>query len=664
MAAALVGASPHGVRSQPMALSSSPLPLPADDAVIERALEGAELTALLAAVAHITGRDETLDDALRPDPARMREPQAGYTPDQQAAARRACLDGLRRFRDEQQGVVARPDDARLRTLMDFCTGTSVDPRYVPLLIEELAIDGDELRAPQWAKADIAPERTFNAVIIGAGMSGLAAAHRLQQAGVEFAVIEKNDDVGGTWLENSYPGCRVDVQNHMYSYSFAQRHDWPYYFSPRPVLRDYFRECAEEFGLMEHIRFRTEVISCVWTEEANRWVLAVRNPDGTEDTMTANAVISAVGQLNRPLTPTISGQDSFAGASFHSAQWDHNVDLAGKRVAVIGTGASACQFIPIVAREAARLDVYQRTAPWLIPAPRYQEPVDPGFSLLLTHVPFYAQWYRFFMFWRGAEGMLAAATVDPAFPPTERSVSAANEVFRELLTQWIAFCAGDDDELLAKMTPNYPPLSKRFIVDDGTWATTLKQDHVDLVTTPIEAIEPGGVRTLDGTVRAADVVIYGTGFQAARFLTPMQVVGRGGVDLHDQWNGDARAYLGIVAPNFPNFFFLYGPNTNIVVNGSIIYFSECEVHYVTECVRFLLESGSASLDCRADVHDRYNEVIDAANKLRTWGFSNVSSWYKNQYGRSAQNWPFSVLEFWEQTRAPDPADFHITVGSQG
>jgi 4-hydroxyacetophenone monooxygenase len=641
-----------------MTVHSELQPLPDDDGEIIAALADAELVALLAACAHISGDLSVLDASLRPDPMRAREPQSGYTPEQQALARRRALDALRVFRDERSQVPARPSADVLHQIMNFATGQDVSERYMPLLREELAIDGD-LRAPQWRRDQVSPERSMRVLVVGAGMSGIAAAHRLQQAGVDVTVLEKNRDVGGTWLENRYPGCRVDIQNHMYSYSFAQKHDWPFYFSPRAVLHEYFRECAEEFGILPLVRFDTEVTRAAWDEGSQRWTVWSRGPDGVETSEVADALVSAVGQLNRPQLPDLPGVDTFAGPSFHSAQWDHATDLAGKRVAVVGTGASACQFIPEVARLAGHLEVFQRTPPWLIPADRYHQPVASGFQWLLGHVPFYAQWYRFWMFWRGAEGMLPAATVDPSYPPTERAVSAANEQFREVLLLWQHALTDGDSELREQLMPNYPPLSKRFVVDDGSFVRALRSEHVSLCTERIAAIEAEGVRTADGVLHPADVIIYGTGFQASRFLTPMQVTGRHGIDLHEQWAGDARAFLGMTVPNFPNFFCLYGPNTNIVVNGSIIYFSECEVHYLAQVLRMMLERGVASVDPRVEVHDAYNERIDAANRLRTWGFSSVSAWYKNEHGRSAQNWPFSVLEFWEQTREVEPSDYHLT-----
>lgn len=642
-----------------MGNSTSTQPLPSSDEQIISALQESELLALVATVAHLVGDLSLLDQRLVPDLLKLREPQSGYSEEQQELARSIILKGLQHFRDELKSQPARPSVSDLRSIMQFVAGEPVTERYVPLLLEELALDGDELRAPQWNKSSIDPERQMSALIIGAGMSGIAAAHRLRQAGIPVSIIEKNDDVGGTWLENRYPGCRVDIQNHMYSYSFAQRHDWPYFFSPRPVLHEYFRHCAEEFDLIPLIRFETEVESATWDEDVQQWVVISREATGQRREDRAEILVSAVGQLNRPLYPAITGRESFAGASFHSAEWDEGVTLKGKKVAIVGTGASACQFIPAVAKEVAQLTVFQRTPPWMIPAPRYLESVPAGFNWMLAHVPFYAEWYRFAMFWRGAEGMLPAATVDPDFPPTERSVGLINEMMRQMLTEWTNALTEGDETLRRQLTPSYPPLSKRFVVDDGSFALTLRQPHVSLVTESITAIEPDGLRTADGQLIEVDVIIYGTGFQASQFLTPMTVTGRQGIDLHQQWAGDARAYLGVVIPNFPNFFCLYGPNTNIVANGSIIYFSECEVHYLVECVKMLLENRYGSLAPRPDVHDAYNAKIDAANKLRTWGYSSVSSWYKNEHGRTAQNWPFSVLEFWEQTRKPNPNDYIVT-----
>jgi len=278
--------------------------------------------------------------------------------------------------------------------------------------------------------------------------------------------------------------------------------------------------------------------------------------------------------------------------------------------------------------------------------------------LFTHVPHYHSWFRLRLFWRSHEGLLPRLAVDPEWSSDDASVSASNQELGQLLRMYLGAEFADRPDLLDKVTPRYTMGAKRFVIDDGVWARTLKRENVELCTEPIAEITPTGIVTDDGALRELDVVIYGTGFEASNFLTPMKVIGRGGVDLHETWAGDARAYLGIVSPGFPNFFYMYGPNTNIVINGSIIYFSECEAHYITQFVRQLLETDTAALDVDQHVHDAYNAWIDHGNAQMAWGVSDVNSWYKSSSGRIAQNWPYSLLEYWDQTRDLDLADYHV------
>jgi 4-hydroxyacetophenone monooxygenase len=350
--------------------------------------------------------------------------------------------------------------------------------------------------------------------------------------------------------------------------------------------------------------------------------------------------------------------SFEGPAFHSARWDHSVDLTDKRVAVIGTGASAIQFIPEIAPLASALAVFQRTPPWLGPTPDYHDEVAPGLKWLYTHVPSYSELNRFYIFWRMGDGVLPGVRVDPAYEPKGEAVSELNALGRLLLVDYLTTEFADRPDLLAEVVPSYPPGAKRGLRDNGIWARTLKRDNVALITEPIAAITPKGVLTTDGVEHEVDVLIYGTGFTASKFLTPMTVTGRGGVDLHTEWGGDARAYLGITVPGFPNLFCLYGPNTNIVINGSIVYFSECGVRYILGCIKLLLEARAGALEVRREVHDEFNEAVDAENRMYAWGWSDVNSWYKNEHGRVAQNWPFTLLDYWKRTLQPDPGDFTL------
>lgn len=631
--------------------------LTASDDELARHLEDAELPALLLAVSHLTSDPSILDGAPRPAQGLLAGPQGGFDEGQMAEVRSRCFEALKRWRDAGCPGPPRPTEAEFRRLLAYAVDESRLDETLPFLLDELSLDGPDTRAPSWKKSDLAPDRDFSVAIIGAGMSGLCAAIRLQQAEIPFTIFEKSDDVGGTWHDNRYPGCRVDVSNHFYSYSFAQGFEWPQLFSTQPVLLEYFKHVADAFGLREHIRFETEVKRAVFDEASGAWTLELDGRDGP-DSVSAQVLVSGMGQLNRPRMPEIDGMNDFAGPAFHSARWDENVDLTGKKVAVIGTGASACQFIPLVAEQASHLTVLQRTPPWLLPTFDYHEEVPSGLQWLYRHVPHYAEWYRFWLFWSTAEGLLETVEVDPEWKGGPASVGPLNDQVRGMLTEYLKGATDGDAELLEKMTPNYPPFSKRFVRDNGILPATFARDDVTLETTAIDRITEKGILLTDGSEVEADVIVYGTGFTASDFLMPLEVVGRDGRKLHDHWGGDARAYLGITLPHFPNLFLLYGPNTNIVVNGSIIFFTECEVDYLIAGVEMLLRDGKRAMDCKPAVHDAYNERIDADNLKRAWGAATVNTWYKNRHGRVSQNWPYGLLDYWKQTRTVEPADYEL------
>ncbi len=633
-------------------------PITAGDDEIRAALRDAEIPPLLPALAYLTGDLALLRDEFRPEPLMAALPQGGLTEEQQHGVRELALAAIVAFRDGGSVPAPAPSDTDLLRILEFTVGGGEMVDYLPLLEEELAYRGEDRRAPSWQLTELAPDRSFEVVIIGAGMSGLLAAHRLQQAGVSYVVVDKAAEVGGTWSANTYPGCRVDNPNHNYSYSFAQRHDWPFHFSNQPVLRDYFRDCAEAFGVREHLRLETDVLGATWSDETAQWTVTVRDREGVVSELRADAVVSAVGQLSRPRLPDIAGRETFAGPAFHSAEWDDTVELRGRRIAVIGTGASAVQFIPEIAGDVGELNVFQRTPPWLAPTPDYHEPIPAGLRWLYGHLPSYSELNRFAIFWHMGDGAIANVRVEEDFEPKGAAVGAANDFIRLMLTDYLTTEFADRPDLLEHVIPTYPPGAKRMLRDNGVWARTLKQDNVRLVTEPITAITPTGIMLANGDHLEVDVVIYGSGFEASQFLAPMKVVGRGGVDLHEQWRGDARAYLGVTVPGFPNFFCLYGPNTNIVINGSIIYFSECGVRYLLGCIELLLARGARSIEIRRDVHDEFNEQVDAENKLMAWGWSDVSSWYKNDLGRVAQNWPFTLLEYWRRTLRPEPSEYSL------
>ena len=630
-----------------------------DLAQLDQALESAHLPALSAALVHLTGDLSWLRPEWRPMYMPLSRGETGVSEAEQAKMRAAAKIAITDYLAGKRPMAPIPGPEAVRQMMSFVAGADIPDGYGEFLSDELALDGHSSKDPNWSSPQLkAAARRLNVLVVGAGMSGILAAIRLTQAGVPFEIVDKNADVGGTWLENTYPGCRVDSSNHMYSYSFEPNHFWPQHFSTQPVLLDYFRGVAARHDVKKHVRFETTVEEMVWDEPRAVWKVRLKTASGHEE-VEAQAVITAVGQLNRPRYPDIKGRERFAGAAFHSAEWRHDVDLTGKRVAVIGTGASAFQFVPEIAGKVGSLTVFQRTPPWGFPVAHYHEDVPAGMNWLMEHVPFYDKWYRFWMFWTVTDGLLPMVTADPNWTGPPTAVSELNFGFREMIAQAIAAQAPDRPDLIAKVIPTYPVGGKRSLLDNGVWIEALKRDNVELVTDAIAEITPQGIVTADGESREFDVIIYGTGFYASKFLSPMKITGRDGVDLHASWDGDARAYLGMTTPGFPNLFMIYGPNTNIVVNGSIIFFSECSVRYILGCLQLLAETGSAAMEPRREVHDAFNAKVDAGNSLMAWGAPQVTSWYKNEKGRVSQNWPFALVDYWRATLAPDPKDFVLT-----
>ena len=633
-------------------------PITEDDAFLAAALQQASVPTLMMSIIHLTGDASLLRGTIRPAGSAWGDVDGGMSDEDKAAVRAMGLEALRAYRDRGCTLPPPPAPETIREMMSFVVGEEVPAEYIPMMLEEMALDGADARSVTFDAIPAATRGRFQVVIIGAGMSGLLAAIRLEEAGVRYVVVEKNDAVGGTWLENTYPGCRVDVANHFYSYSFAPNHEWSEFFARQPELRDYFGQCATQYGVRDNIRLGTEVLSARFDERTSRWTLRLRTADGAEESLAANAVISAVGQLNRPKLPAIPGLDSFAGPAFHSAEWQHEHALDGQRVAVIGTGASAFQLVPEVAKQASRLLVFQRSAPWMVPNPRYHAKVSDAKKWLLAHVPFYARWHRFLLFWPGSDGLMPSLVVDPEWPHPERAVNAVNDGMRAMFTQFMANQIGDDPELLAKVTPTYPPFGKRMLQDNGSWLAALKRDNVDLVTEHIDAITPIGVRCAGGRDYAVDAIVFATGFHANRYLWPMEIVGRGGASLRERWGEDPKAYLGITVPGFPNLFCLYGPGTNLAHAGSIIFHSECQVRYVMGCLAALMRNGHSTIECREDVLDAYYERFDAKHRTLVWSHPGMGSWYKNAAGRVTTTSPWRLVDYWGWTKEPNLDDFEL------
>jgi 4-hydroxyacetophenone monooxygenase len=640
-------------------------PITEDEDFIARALEELSPPALIMSTVHMTGNTDLLKSNLRPrvmdvvEASTQKEPleEGSLTLEQAAEIRNQAAEAIRAYRDGGCELPILSDDV-INEMLDFMSGQHLDGDYHEFIKEEIAIDGLDHRGVEFDKPSMkARAANFPVVIIGAGMGGLLAAIRLDEAGIPCTVIEKNPAIGGTWYENRYPGCRVDVQGHSYSYSFEPNHDWSSHYPKAKEIHDYYEHCTDEYQIRDKIRFNTEVESAIYDDTNHRWTVTVVTVEGNREQLEACAVISAVGQLNRPKLPAIEGLQNFAGPVIHSGAWPKGCDLSGQRVAVIGSGASALQIIPEMAKADSTLLVFQRSPAWMFPNLGYHSPVTDAQRWALKKLPYYSKWYRFWLFYSATEGVFAKTQVDPEWN-SPLSVSASNEEMRILLTEWIKSQI-DAPELVAKLVPDYPPFGKRILQDNGCYLQALKQDNVDLITDGIEKIVENGIVTHDGILHEVDSIVCATGFHANRFLFPMKVTGRNGIDLNEQWEGNnGRAYLGITVPNFPNLFCIYGPNTNLVVAGSIAHNAESQVNYILHSFKLLFEAGKDAMDCRQDVHDDYNNRVDEANEGAAWGWPGVNSWYKNDRGRITANLPFRIIDYWRMTKQTDPADYHF------
>src|SRR5690242_6937053 len=487
---------------------------------------------------HMSGDPSLIRGDLKPAGLFLNEVQGYMSEEDKAAARKIALEVIASYRDRGCPEPEPIGPELLQEMMQWLVCEPVPPEYVPMLLEEMELDGKDARAVRGTPADLP------VVVIGCGESGLLAGIRLKEAGIPFTIVEKNAGVGGTWWQNTYPGARVDVGNHFYCYSFEPTDQRTHYFAEQPELQAYFQTVMDKHGIGAHVRFETEVTQASWDDDTAAWTVQARDRDGATTTLTARAVISAVGQLDRPHLPDIAGRDSFAGPAFHSSQWDHSVDLLGKRVAMIGAGASGFQIAPAIADGVGRLTVFQRTAQWMFPNPNYHEPVGPGVQWALRHLPFYGRWYRFLLFWPWCDKGFDVARVDPDYPDQQKAVNEVSEAARIMFTDWILSQVGDDPVLQSKVVPDYPPTGKRTLQDNGSWLKTLTRDNVELVRCGIDHIESDAIVTEDGIRYPADVIVYATGFEHTKMLWPMTIRGRNGEVLSEKWGERPSAYLGI------------------------------------------------------------------------------------------------------------------------
>ncbi|MRH87914.1 FAD-dependent oxidoreductase [Nocardia sp. SYP-A9097] len=474
------------------------------------------------------------------------------------------------------------------------------------------------------------------LILGAGFSGLAAAAMLSRAGrLDYVILEQGNDVGGTWRENTYPGCACDIPSPLYSYSFRQNPDWRYLFAGQPEILRYLRDTGRELGITEHIRFNTTVISADWDENDRLW--AVRTADGAM--WQARFLVSAMGVLHHAANPKLPGIENFQGSVFHSANWDHSCDLTDKRVAVVGTGASAIQFVPAIVDRTAQLSVFQRTAPWIVP--KFNRAFTEDERKQMRRNPFKRWRRRARLFWIHEQRAAGFVSDTSQMGPTKALATAhlAKQV--------------RDPELRAKLTPDYEIGCKRLLIS-SEYYPALTKPHVDLVTAGIAEVRANSVIATDGSEYDADVIIFGTGFDAQNSLTRVPIRGRDGVPLGAQWASGPEAYLGTTVSGFPNLFLLCGPNTGLGHNSQV-FMIEAQARYMARCIRYAGRRGVLEVKQGAQV--RFNEFLQGRLSSTVWQAGGCRSWYQDPTtGRNTLLWPRSTVSYWLRTRFVQRTDY--------
>lgn len=561
---------------------------------------------------------------------------------------------LRRFFDNGAAVaIPTPDDATLLDIARRCIADEITVSDVAKLRHNLFPEASRITIDSHMIA----KSGLHVVIIGAGISGLSLAFELQRLGIDYTILEKLDELGGIWLDNIYPDCGVDTPAFQYAFEAMPNFGWTRFDAKRDEILAYLVDSAKKSGVFGRIQFGVDVRSATYNADAHGWTLDVTR-DGQVGTIDTEVLVAAVGSLNRYKIPEIAGLHEFNGTTLHTARWAPDLDVRGKRVALVGNGSSGTQIGRAVSTVADKLIAFQRSPHWIKPRGRAETgPVGAGKRWLLENTPFYYGWYRFFLdFVLGDKDhprMVRLQTPHGLVP------SPSNERVREELTAYIREQVNGRPDLIEKLTPRYTPYTKRLVIDNG-WYETLTRPNVELVTSGIERIDADGIITNDGMHHDVDIIIFATGFYGTRYFWPLEIIGTSGRTLAETHGGseNLRAYLGTVMAGYPNFFALQGPNTSIGHGGGATFMSECQGRLILSCLKGMIENELASIDLRAEVSDEYNAKMDAQLERMVWSEAGVDSRFKNHAGRIVSTHPWTLRQFWEWTQSVPLSDFNL------
>lgn len=629
------------------------IPSFADSKELERALAEANLPTLLASYVHLT-HDAAFLEKFAPHIRPAFSPNPTDIPADLADELRSRMRELLTTGKGLQSEA--PSDALIQRIMTVTSGEPVDDEFIELVYDQCGFK-PWIDRSQIADRPARPEG-FKVLVIGAGLTGMAAAIKLREAGYDYVVIEKNSDVGGTWYENRYPGVGVDTPSHFYSYSWEIWPDWQHYHPQGADMQRYMLSVADKYDLRGDIRFGTTVETLIYDEPTGTWKVTVRKPDGSHEDLIVNAVINGHGPVNRYKYPDIPGIGSFKGTMVHTADYPADLDLKGKRVAVIGTGASSAQLVGAIAPEVAELNIYMRSKHWVIYNPEIAHEVSEGMKWALANIPTFKEWFRFRVYWSAADGLFGNVLMDEEWAGNDLAVSASNEATRQYALHYLHTKFADRPDLVEKLTPDFPIFSKRIILDNG-WFDALLRDNVHLEDQGIARILPEGIETTDGKVFECDVIICATGFNVAKMIGNLTIIGKEGRSLGEEWGeDDPRSYMGMCIPGYPNYFHTVGPNSapNHAAGQNLI--SEAQVNWIIEALDRVTDAGAKAFEVRQDAFDAWNRKVEERMPQMIWSHPRANSYYNNSKGRIFLSWPWRLVDFFNETRRPEKGTYTL------
>ncbi|KAJ5890108.1 hypothetical protein N7504_010918 [Penicillium tannophilum] len=629
---------------------------PVDHAFIKSAIDKSNLNALRLALLQVTGDPDLANMRTRRHAIRGGAMFAHVLSEEDVPALKEKAFAYLVARAPGDRIPPPPSKAEAKKLTDLFGDEPVPEYEYDYHYEELAYE-EFPRDAKWTDKKPSADKidNFKVVVIGGGISGIAAAVQFKRLGLNFQVLERQGAIGGTWLLNSYPDARVDTSSYLFQFKFFKNYPWSEYFASAGETRKYLDDVAEHYQIKDHFKFNREVIGAVWHEDTSEWELTVKHADGLEETIICNAIVSGSGLFATANQPDIKGIKDFKGPIFHTSKWDSSVDYRNKRVALLGTGSTGTQLAPAVAREAKQFTVFQRTPNWIMKMDGYRSEIDDHVRWMFANMPYYWNLYCYSSHVTSQQ-LQYMQNIDKDWQAKGGKINERNDLVQKNLTEYIMSKAEGVPGLLEKILPKHAPLVRRLVVDNGFY-DMLHRENVELVTDDIDQFTENGLKTKDGVEREFDIVVLGTGFKVTQYFWPCKYVGRNEASMQSLWSKDGpRSYMGLAMPGFPNFFSFYGPNHQ-PRSGGFYSWGEIWARYTALCFVHMLENDKSSMECRKDVFDEYNTRLDEAAKDLIWEMEG-HGYYVNEFGRQSVNAPWHTAVYHRMVSKPNFEDFEI------